>query len=203
MITPDLEKKAYEHFRKVDPVLGSILDKIPKYEWNFGASYFHALVDSVVGQQLSIKAADTIFARVVALCGEEGLTAEAIHSLDPQILRNAGLSWQKVSYVKDIAEKDLSSSILFEQFDLMSDEEVITELVKIKGVGKWTAEMFLLFRMGRPDVFSYGDLGIRKAIQRLYGLKKEPSEKKALQIASKWRPYRSIACRVLWKSLEL
>lgn len=203
MITLELEKKAYEHFQNVDPVLGGIIYKIPKYEWNFKASYFQALVDSVIGQQLSIKAADTIFARVLALCGEQGMTAEAIHALDPQTLRNAGLSWQKVSYVKDIAEKDLSSAILFEQFDQMTDEEVITELMKIKGVGKWTAEMFLIFRMGRPDVFSYGDLGIRKAIQRLYGLKKEPSEKKALQIASKWKPYRSIACRILWKSLQL
>src|SRR5688500_1584902 len=128
MITPALEKKAATHIRKNDPILAAIVDKVSHNEWNFGASYFYALVESIVSQQLSIKAADTIFARVIALCGKNGLTASAIHALDPEKLRGAGLSWQKVSYVKDIAEKDLSSSILFEQFDQMTDEEIISEL---------------------------------------------------------------------------
>ncbi len=202
-ITKNLQKKAIQHFKKTDPVLGKVTATIPEPEWHFSRNYLVELVESVVSQQLSIKAADTIFGRLKALTTNEELTAEAIIALDHQKMRNAGLSWSKVSYIKNIAEYALTSDKVFEQFPNMSDEEIIVELTKIKGVGCWTAEMFLIFTMGRPDVFSYGDLGLRRAIQKLYGFSKEPTKVEIETISEKWNPYRSIASRYLWKSLEI
>lgn len=188
---------------KEDSVLASVIKKIGILEPRFAENYFIALVESIVSQQLSMKAADTIFGRLKALSSDSELTAEAVIRMDPQKMRSAGLSWSKVSYVKNIAEYTLISDRVFEKFPMMSDEEIITELTKIKGVGRWTAEMFLIFTMGRPDIFSYGDLGLRRAIQRLYGFNKEPNITQMEKIVLKWKPYRSIASRYLWKSLEM
>lgn len=198
-----LEKKAFEHFKKNDSVLYEVVKKIGPIEWHFSDNYLLALVESIVSQQLSIKAADTIFGRLKKLTKDELLTAEAIIKLSPQKMREAGLSWSKVSYVKNIAEYALTSDTVFERFKQLSDEEVIAELTKIKGVGRWTAEMFLIFTMGRSDIFSHGDAGLRRAIQNLYGFKKEPSKQIIDRITLKWKPYRSIASRYLWKSLTI
>ncbi len=195
-------KKAVSKLKE-DSVLASVIAKVGYLTPRLSENYFIELVESVVSQQLSVKAADTIFGRLKALSKDSELTAEAVLQMDPKIMRGAGLSWSKVSYVKNIAEYTLSSDKVFEKLPSMSDEEIIIELTKIKGVGKWTSEMFLIFTMGRPDVFSYGDLGLRRAIQRLYGFKKEPSIKEMEKIVNKWKPYRSIASRYLWKSLAI
>lgn len=187
---------------KMDPVLAGIIPQFDLQAYTPGESYFVDLVESIISQQLSIRAADTIWKRVQDLFPDKRVTPEGILSLTDKTLRGAGLSFAKIKYIKDLATKTLESGILFEQFEIMTDEEIITELVKVKGIGRWTAEMFLMFAMGRPDIFSYGDLGIRKGIQKLYKMKKEPTEKQALKIAEKWRPYRTIACRYIWKSLE-
>lgn len=203
MIMQDLQHKAIRAIKKSDPVLSDLIKKVGVLEWKFGGNYFLDLASSIVQQQLSIKAGDTIWKRFIALFPENHPTADLVFAIEGQKIRDAGISWSKVSYVKDLAEKTLESGIVFEQFSIMTDEEIITELVKVKGIGRWTGEMFLMFTMGRPDVFSYGDLGLRRAIQHLYQLKKEPTKEEAEKIAEKWKPYRTIACRYLWRSLEM
>jgi DNA-3-methyladenine glycosylase II len=199
----EIEKnEALPHFRRVDPVLSLAIVGLTPIEWNFTENYFIALVESIVSQQLSIKAADTIFGRLKSITTDSELSAEVILQMDPQKMRDAGLSWSKVSYVKNIAEYTLTSDKVFERLPQMSDEEIIVELTKVKGIGKWTAEMFLIFTMGRPDVFSYGDLGLRRSIQKLYSFAHDPSRGEMEPIVSKWQPYRSIAARYLWKILK-
>ena len=202
-ITVELQKNAILYLKEQDPILGKVIRKVEVPEWNFSSNYFLALIESIVSQQLSIKAADTIFGRLKALAPSSELTAQDVLKLDSESMRNAGLSWSKVSYVKNVAEYTMKNNSVYEKFISMSDDEIVAELTKIKGVGTWTAEMFLIFTMGRPDVFSFGDLGLRKAIERLYGFKNEQMREQTIQISNKWKPYRSIATRYLWKSLTL
>ena len=203
MITPVVHRKASRYLKKTDRTLGKIIEKTGVLEWEFSGNYFLDLTSSIVQQQLSIKAGDTIWKRFIALFPDNKPTPELVIAIDGQKIRDAGISWSKNSYIKDLARHVLESGIVFEQFEIMTDEEIITELIKVKGIGRWTAEMFLMFSMGRPDVFSYGDLGLRKSIKRLYGFDKEPTKEEAEKIAEKWKPYRTIACRYLWRSLEL
>lgn len=200
MTTDDL-KKAREHLIKTDPILGEVVKKYPPFERQKGENYFLDLTESIISQQLSIKAADTIWGRFKKLFGKK-ITPEAVITIDKEKMRECGISYQKISYIKDLAKHVLESAIVFEQFDTMTDEEIIVELIKIKGIGRWTSEMFLMFTMGRPDIFSYGDLGIRRAIEKVYGLDHEPTQEEAESFAKKWKPYRTVACRYLWKSLE-
>ena len=202
IITVDTQQKAMRHLKKSDPVLGKIVDIVGIIEWRFSNDYFVDLVESIVGQQLSGKAAATIFNRFSNILHND-IKAETILATPDEKLRESGTSWSKISYIKNLARASKEKELAFERFDQMEDEEIITELVKVKGIGQWTAEMFLMFTMGRPDVFSYGDLGLRRAMQRLYELKKEPMKEEAEKIAEKWQPYRTIACRYLWRSLEL
>lgn len=196
-------EEALEYLGKKDPVLGEIIKQIPPFTHHKANNYFEALAESIVSQQLSVKAADTIWARFLNLFPRKGLTPENVLVMSDQKIREAGISRPKISYLKDLALKTMKSSIVFEQFEIMTDEEIITELVKIKGIGRWTGEMFLMFAMERPDVFSYGDLGLRRALQKVYKLDHEPSEKEAQKIAEKWKPYRTLACRYLWRSLQI
>lgn len=199
-----LHKKAITHLKKQDPILAKVIQKVPPLEKRIiGGNYFLDLVESIISQQLSMKAADTIWGRFKKAFKTDKITPVAVLQIDKEELRACGISYQKISYIKDLAKHVEESGLVFEQFEIMTDEEIITELVKVRGIGRWTAEMFLMFSMGRQDVFSYGDLGIRKAIQRLYNFKKEPTQKQAEKIASRWRPYRTLACRYLWKSLEI
>lgn len=195
--------KARRILSKKDPILGKVIKKIGPFESHKGGNYFEDLTESIVSQQLSIKAANTIWGRFIALLPGKKVTPENVWEVPDQKIRDAGLSWSKVAYVKDLAKKTMESGIIFEQFEIMTDEEIITELIKVKGIGRWTAEMFLMFAMERPDVFSYGDLGLRRAIQKLYSLDHEPSVEEAEKISLKWKPYRTLACRYLWRSLEL
>lgn len=195
--------KAVKYLSSKDPILAKIVEKVPPFERHKGGNYFEDLTESIVSQQLSVKAADTIWKRFIALLPEEKVTPENVWEIPDQKFRDAGISWSKISYIKDLAKKTMESGIIFEQFEIMTDEEIIEELVKVKGIGRWTAEMFLMFAMERPDVFSYGDLGLRRAIQKWYGFDHEPTQTEAEKIAEKWKPYRTIACRYLWRSLEL
>jgi DNA-3-methyladenine glycosylase II len=201
-INDALQRKGILHIKKTDQILGAIIDEIELPKWHFSDNYFIELIESVVSQQLSIKAADTIFGRLKALSQDQELTAEEVLQMDSQKMRDAGLSWSKISYVKNIAEYTLTNRKVFKQFFEMNDEEIIIELTKVKGIGRWTAEMFLIFTLGRPDVFSYGDLGLRHAIQKVYGFSHEPVKDEISYITEKWQPYRSIASRYLWKSLK-
>lgn len=165
--------------------------------------YFEALVEAIVSQQLSIKAADTIFARFAALTpGKKFPTPREVFAMPTAKLRACGLSRMKVSFIKDLARKTLDGSLNFKTIDTLSDEEVIEHLTSVKGIGRWTAEMFLIFSLRHDDVFSYGDLGLRNAMQRIYNMKKPPTPRQAEKITARWKPYRSLGSRYLWASLK-
>ena len=165
--------------------------------------YFKSLCGEIIGQQLSSKAADTIYARFEKLFNGKKITPKDALKLQDQNLRNAGMSWSKVKFIKDLAQKVLEKNLQLDKLDKFSDELVMAELMKVKGIGPWTAEMFLMFTLQREDVFSHGDLGLRNAIKKLYKFQKEPTKKQIEKIVEKWKPYRTYACRILWKSLEL
>jgi len=161
--------------------------------------YFEDLVDAICSQQLSGKAAKTIFGRVKNLLVK--VTPEAIISKTDQELRDCGLSWQKVSYIKDLATKTINKELIISELDRLQDEEVINELIKVKGIGRWTAEMFLMFSLGRLDIFPVDDLGIKKGFEKVTG-KKWQKEKSAKFAETNWKPYRTVASWYLWRSLE-
>jgi len=164
---------------------------------------FCGLVEAIVSQQLSTKAAATIYGRVRALLPNGGPpTPEGLIPLSDDALRGAGLSRQKLGYMRDLSRKMLDGSINTAGLLDMSDDEIVAELTKIKGIGRWTVEMILIFRLTRPDVFPAGDLGIVKAVQKAYNLRKTPDVKRLQAIAERWRPYRSVASWYLWASLE-
>ena len=163
---------------------------------------YEALARAICGQQLSTKAAATIWERIEALFGGKTPVPSAVIAADPQDLRDAGLSWSKVSYFRDLAERVLDGELDLKRLPELSDDEIIEELTAIKGIGRWTAEMFLIFHLGRPDVLSTGDLGIRKGAQLAYGLDEVPTEDELAQMGERWRPHRTIACLYLWRSLD-
>lgn len=163
---------------------------------------YGALVRSIVGQQLSTKAAHTINQRVLALYDGKTPTPEQLIETDSEDLRAAGLSYRKAEYLRDLAQHVVDGRLELDRFGEMSDDEVIAELTAVKGLGVWTAHMFLMFHLRRPDVLPIGDLGIRRAVQGLYGLEELPDTDQIISIAEPWRPHRTLACLYLWRSLD-
>jgi DNA-3-methyladenine glycosylase II len=163
---------------------------------------YEALARAIVGQQLSTKAAASIWEKVLAVFGGKTPAPKRVIQADPQELRDAGLSWAKVAYFRDLAERIDDGELDLADVVQLPDEEVIAELTRIKGIGRWTAEMFLIFHLGRPDVFSPGDLGLRRGIERAHGLAELPSEAEAAAIAEHWSPHRTLASLYLWRSLR-
>ena len=165
--------------------------------------YFESLADAIMSQQLSGKAADTIIKRFKALFPDKTfpLPADILQKHDSE-LRTAGLSGSKVGYIKNLAQAFEDKSVDFSNINKLTDEEIIEMLTKIKGIGCWTAEMFLIFSLGRPDVFSFGDLGLRNAVKKLYKLRKDPSPAKLKQLSKRWQPHRTTASLYLWASLN-
>ena len=198
-----MKSKVLTHFRKVDPILAAAAEKVALVElkWRQSEDFFAALCGAIVGQQLSDKVAEVIYARLEKL-GKGKLSPDIISKLSDQELRDTGVSWSKVKFIKNLAENVKSGAIELEKLTELEDKLVITELVKLHGIGPWTAEMFLMFSLGREDVFSPGDLGLKRAIQKLYGFKKEPTKQQLLKISSKWSPYRTYASLVLWKVMD-
>lgn len=194
-------KKALEHFKKTDPTLFTIAKKIELTNLVKPSDYFIDLVDSIISQQLSGKAAATIFGRFKKLFKDEKITPKQLLKIPDDAIRNAGISYSKIKYIKGIALEIKNKKLNLKNLEKLSDEEVIDELIKIKGIGRWTAEMFLMFTLLREDIFSIGDLGLKNAIIKHYKLKKVTNEK-LLKISKKWSPHRTIASRILWKSLE-
>lgn len=194
--------KAFQHFKKVDPVLYEIAGKVELNELVKPKNSFVDLVESIISQQLSGKAADTIFGRFKKLFPGKLITPNKLVKIDDETIREAGISYSKIKYIKGIAEQIKNKKLSLKNFEDLTDEEVISELTKLKGVGVWTAEMFLMFTLERPDIFSAGDLGLQNAMVKLYKLKSKPSKNKLLEISAKWSPHRTIASRVLWKSLD-
>lgn len=196
-------EKAAKFLREADATLARVIEKVGILEEKKSDNYFISLIESIVSQQLSVKVANVIYGRFENLFPEKVVTPEKVLEIDTEVMRKVGMSYGKIKYVKSLAEHVIQSPTMFEQFDAMSDEDIIAELIPIKGIGQWTAEMFLIFTMGRPDVFSYGDLGLKNAIRNLYGLSDRPTLEEANEITDAWRPYRSYGSRYLWKSLEI
>ncbi len=195
-------KKALDHLKKSDVILASIIARVGPCKMTYRDPTFEALARAIVFQQLSTKAARTIYGRLEEAAGGT-ITPESIQNVSVAEMRRAGLSKQKMGYIRDLAEHALSGKVDFARLPAMSDEEVIIALTDIKGVGVWTAHMFLLFSLRRPNVLPVGDLGVRMAIQRAYKKRKLPLPKEIERIAKGWHPYCSFAAWYLWRSLEL
>jgi DNA-3-methyladenine glycosylase II len=196
-------EEALRHFKKSDPVLYKLALQVKLSDLNRPEDLFVDLVDSIVSQQLSGKAAATIFGRLKKMFPNEKITPEKLLKIPDEKIREAGISYSKIKYIKGIAQKIVDKELDLEALDKLSDEEVIKELIKIKGIGAWTAEMFLMFTLLRSDIFSTGDLGLQNAIHKHYKLKEKPTKEVLLKISAKWSPHRSLASRILWRSLEL
>ena len=195
-------KRALTHLKSCDPVIASIITRVGPYKITYREPTFEALARAIVFQQLSGKAARTIYARFEEASGG-AITPEAIQNLSVGEMRRAGLSRQKIGYIRDLAEHALSGKVDFTNLDKLSDAEVIAALTDIKGIGEWTAHMFLIFALRRPNVLATGDLGVRTAVQRAYKKRKLPTPKQMEKIGASWHPYRSVACWYLWRSLGL
>lgn len=200
-------KHIYSHFKSVDPIIHNALLAVDIDGWfdraekrTSGSDYFVALCRAIVGQQLSGKAADAIYGKFENFFGGSYTPKQIILASD-QAIRDIGLSWAKVKYVKDLAQKFQEKQIAFESLESLSDAEVIKELTKVKGVGSWTAEMFLMFTLLREDVFSHGDLGLRKGIMKLYSIQ-TPTAEQIEKIVAAWSPYKTFGSIALWQSLE-
>ncbi|MBI3804984.1 MAG: DNA-3-methyladenine glycosylase 2 family protein [Nitrospirae bacterium] len=207
MLRPLSEKGRFEAecraLAAADPVLAEFITSVGPCRLIPTPDPFMALVEAIVSQQLSVKAADTIFKRLLALYHpKKKILPRALLATNTLALSRAGLSRQKIEYMRDLAERWETGEIVPRRFRSLSDEEVIAQLIRIKGVGRWTAEMFLIFALNRPDVLPVDDLGLKKAIERAYRLRKLPSPERIRLIAEPWRPYRSIATWYLWKSLN-
>ena len=203
-MTPADYVRARRLLMRRDPILATAIKRIGPCGMASRQRKDHltALVGAIVGQQLSTKAAATIFGRFLALFPDGVIPgAAAIAAFDDATLRGVGLSGQKVRYLRDLSAHIADGRLALDELESLEDEVVIERLTVVKGFGRWTAEMFLMFRLHRPDVLPVDDLGIVKAVEKLYGLRKRPDAKRLHKIGEKWRPYRSVACWYLWQSL--
>jgi len=194
-------KEAIVHLREADPVMRAIIDQVGAYQIQFRDPDFETLVKSIVYQQLSGRVAGVIFGRVTDAAGGR-LTPEGILKLRPVRMRTLGLSGQKTAYIRDLARHTRDGRLAFEELARLPDEAVIERLTEVKGIGVWTAHMFLIFALRRPNVLPTGDLGIRNAIRKAYGLLELPKPAEMETLSEPWRPYRTVASWYLWRSLE-
>lgn len=190
------------HLKKCDPVLRAIIERVGPFRMEYGPAEFHSLAEAILYQQLNGRAAETIHKRFVALAGEPP-TPEGILKLTDEQLRSVGLSKQKSAYLKDLAAKTAAGLLDFARLPEMSDEAVIQHLTQVKGIGVWTAHMFLMFSLRRPNVLPTGDYGVQMAVKKHYKKRKLPKPKDMEKIARAWEPYRSVACWYMWRSLDI
>jgi len=194
-------KQALNHFKKVDKKLfvaakNIVLEPLKPRK---PSDYFKSICREIIGQQLAGKVARVIFGRFTELFPNKKITAQRILGLPEQELRDVGMAWSKVRAIKDLAQKTEDKTLVFRKMESMSNEQVVEMLTKVKGIGPWTADMFLMFTLGREDVFSDKDLGLKKAIVKLYGLDEKVTDRELNEISKKWSPYRTYACLTLWK----
>lgn len=200
-----MNKKILSHFKKHDPLLHSFAIKIgvvEVFKKENPKNYFLKLCEEIAGQQLSGASADAIFSRFKKLY-PKGVTPKTVLKTTHEKLRSVGMSNAKAKYLKNLAQAIVEDKLQLNKLDQLEDEEIKRQLTQVKGIGPWTAEMFLMFTLGRPDVFSHGDLGLRKGLKKIYGFKKDPTKKQAEKIVNKWSPYKTFGSRILWASLEL
>ena len=196
-------RKALAHLR-TDPALARVIAQVGacRFAPRAEGTHFDALVRAIVYQQLSGKAAATIHGRLLGLFGGRAPSPAELVATPDERLRSVGLSRQKLTYIKDLAARVESGEVPLADLDALPDDEIIVALVKVKGIGRWTAQMFLMFRLGRPDVLPELDLGVQKAIQRAYRLRSLPKPDRVRKIGAKWAPYSTVACWYLWRSLD-
>ncbi len=202
-MTPEDYARARRLLLRRDPVLATLIRQHGPCGLadTLHLDHFSALVRAIIFQQLSTKAASTIHARLIASVGG-GVTADAVAAITEEQFRGAGVSRQKAMYLRDLCERIVSGDVRLDGVETMDDEAVVAALTRVKGIGRWTAEMFLMFRLHRPDVLPVGDLGIVTAVQKAYGLRTRPTPDRLRRIGETWKPYRSIACWYLWRSLD-
>jgi len=209
MTNPDPHSKAQRHLSAACPRLAELIASVgpcrlrpPATSALAPQEAFESIAASIVSQQLSTKAADTIYKRVLALGDGTLLPPDELMKIPDEPLRAAGLSGQKVRYLRDLCEKVSTGALVLGDLHTLSDEDVIERLCAVKGVGRWTAEMFLMFRLGRPDVLPVADFGIQQGMKKLYGWRKDPTPDRMHKAARAWKPYRSIACWYVWRHHE-
>jgi DNA-3-methyladenine glycosylase II len=195
-------KKAIDHLRTADPVMASIIERVGPFKIEYREPIFQTLVRSITYQQLHGKAAATIFGRLKDAAQTDPLTPESILKLRPARMRALGLSPQKMTYIRELARRTRKGEVDFESCLTLEDAAVIEHLTRVKGIGVWTVHMFLIFALRRPDVLPTGDLGVRSAIKKAYGLADLPKPEEMEKIAAAWRPYCSVASWYLWRSLD-
>jgi DNA-3-methyladenine glycosylase II len=190
--------------KRADPVLARVIERVGpcRLELRTEGTHYNSLTRAIVFQQLSGKAASTIFSRFHAIYSDDTPTPQAVLDTADERLREAGLSRQKIGYLRDLSAKVADDSLPLHEIHEMSDDDVIAHLVQVKGIGRWTAQMFLMFRLGRPDVLPELDLGIQNAIRAVYRMRKRPTPKQVQKIGAKWSPHSTVACWYLWRSLD-
>ena len=189
------------YFEKSDPVIYSLIEEYGLIEVVASKTYFINLCRSIINQQISNKAGRAVFERFINLFPNKIPTPEKLLKIKDEKLRSVGMSKIKVSYLKDLSKRIIKKELLLEKIEVMEDTEVIEQLIRVKGIGVWTAEMFLMFSLGREDIFSHGDIGLRNAIKKLYFLE-NPSRKEIEKIVENWSPYKTYVCKLLWRSLN-
>jgi DNA-3-methyladenine glycosylase II len=195
-------QEAIRHLRRSDPVMREVIKKAGPFTMRPHRNRFRALVFSILSQQISTKAAASIRGRLITHLKPEPISPHSIAGMTPEKLRSLGVSSQKAAYLLDLADHVERRELRLDRISRMPDEGVIEALVRVKGIGVWTAQMFLIFSLGRLDVFPHDDLGVRAAIRNLYGLEELPSKEISHRIATPWRPYASVASWYCWRSLE-
>lgn len=202
-LSPDHVARALRHLRKSDPVLADVIRRVGPFQLESRRGRFQSLVRSILAQQISTAVARSMLRKLEARLTPNKLTPESLGRLSFDELRGLGLSRQKATYLQDLTEKVVSKTVRLHRVHRLTDDEIIEELIQVKGIGRWTVQMFLIFCLGRPDVFAPDDFGLRSAIQRLYGLSELPKRAEAEAIAAAWRPHATVASWYLWRSLEL
>ena len=201
-----MNSKIVRHFKKSDRILHSYFKQIGPIEdlqSDLPQNYFFRICKEIVGQQLSSKAGRAIFSRFKNVFPKGIVCPEAVLATSHETLRDSGISHAKARYIRNLAEAVAGKELDFKSFKKLDNEQIIKQLTKVKGIGPWTAQMFLMFTMGREDVFSPGDLGLRKAIKKVYKFKKKPSQQQIEKIVSQWSPYKTYGSMILWGILDL
>ncbi len=201
-----MNKKILKHFKISDPILHPHIVKLGASEELKPArasAYFFRLCREIAYQQLAGSAARAIFGRFEGLFPKKRVEASYVLEISHETLRGVGLSNAKARYIKNLAENVASGKLDFKHFYELADEEVIQKLIQVKGIGRWTAEMFLMFTLGREDVFSHGDLGLKKAMKKIYKFRKDPLRQRVESIVNRWSPYKTYGCMALWQSVDI
>jgi DNA-3-methyladenine glycosylase II len=197
-------RTSVRYLKRIDPVLARVIEIVGpcRIQLRTEGTHFQALTRAIVFQQLSGKAAGTILSRFNALYPGNSPTPDAVLATSDEQMRAVGLSRQKIGYLRDLSSKVHTGQLPLDAVEHMEDDDLIEHLVQVKGIGRWTAQMFLMFRLGRPDVLPDLDLGVQNAIRRAYRMRKRPTPKQVKRIGAKWSPHSSVACWYLWRSLE-